>query len=303
MFCIQREVGQRSENYRANEVYKNTDKNSQNIAHLPPQSRTAASLRSAPSPLPAGASEASRNGLAVRRMTPILPRRTDASRQLAEFVSNAAVGGNVSSSSLSEGSSVQTPVLSRNSSKNSSMSDEAQNLQSGQFASSDLSLDNDTCSVHSVPGMLSRLPLGSSETNLAGGASATMPRSHSHHRHVDHSVKSQQVTKPAVNSAEYAQQLRRRSRSAENLNQRSQQSSQDTWSTVDIDINGQQNEEASATITNKQLAQSRSKSALGQRIVDGMPPVFNAIRLRPFRQQMNNIVVRVYNLCYIFHVC
>lgn len=220
-----------------------------------------------------------------RRQTPVLPRRMDKNRQLAEFLSNAD-GSNLSSSSVSGGSSIQTPVIGY-SSKDSSLSDDVRNVTSGQFASSDLEIDNDICSVKSISGIVTQKAHCSSETNLA----ATLPRHQPHRRHHDHAAEVQLASSYGNSATEYAQQIRRRSRSADNLTKLSRQQKQDVWSAIEIDINGQQNVSYSKPVHSK----LRSRNALGQQIVDGLPPAFSALRLRPFRQQMNSVVVSCLN--------
>jgi hypothetical protein len=226
-----------------------------------------------------------------RRQTPVLPRRMDKNRQLAEFLSSAD-GSNLSSSSVSGGSSIQTPVIG-NSSKDSSLSDDVRNVTSGQLASSDLEIDHDDCSVKSTPGFVNQKTLCSSETNLA----ATLPRHQPHRRHHGNVAEVQLACTSTTSAAEYVQQMRRRSRSADNLTKLSRQQKQDVWSAVEIDINGQQ------SVSSKPLhGKLRSRSALGQQIVEGVPPAFSALRLRPFRQQMNSVVVSSLNF-FIQYIC
>lgn len=227
------------------------------------------------------ASRSSQQVPASRRLTPVLPRRMDKNQMLMEFMS-VNDGDNISSSSVSGSSSLQTPVIS-NCSKDSSLSDDARNLPAGQqfAASCDFELDNDASSVKSMPGVASRRAHCFSETNLA----SSLSRQQTHRARHGNAAEAQPGC-VVTNTAEYAQQLRRRSRSAENLSKRNnRQEKQDVWSTVDIDISGQQ------TNTSKLCDKPRSKSALGQRLNDGLPAAFNAIRLRPFRQQMNSVVV------------
>ena len=216
-----------------------------------------------------------------RRTTPVLPRRMDKKLQLSEFAS----GNNGSSSSLSgSNSSLQTPVIS-DGSKDSSYSDEmCQLLPGGQLAVTDSRLDfvsdcDDGGSLSSSAA--AHLMHCSSETDLVAvpGGQVQLQSRHHHGSH-------QRVgpATPTPMSAERAQQLRRRSRSADNLSRRKNKSREDGWSAVDIDINGGDQGSGDKHGTKEQPSKSTDD-------LDSLPQVFSALRLRPFRQQMNSAVV------------
>ena len=203
-----------------------------------------------------------------RRMTPILPRRFDKNRELVEFASSAEeINGSSSSSSL------QMPVRCNSSSEDNSLSNSWQNLPGQRFASPDLEVDNDSCSVSSLPvRMVQQRGHCSSETNFG----ATLPKAYRH----DNAITMDQK----LSASENAQLRRRRSRSADNLSHENQQQKQDVWSTVEIDING-----SSAARPPSGKLESRGQAV--QKGVECLPPAFDAVRLRPFRQQMNSVVV------------
>ena len=210
-----------------------------------------------------------------RRVTPILPRRFDKSRELVEFATGAEeINGSSSSSSL------QMPIRSNSSGDETSLSNSWQNLPAQRFASPDLEVDNDSCSVSSLPvRMVQQRGHCSSETNFG----ATLPQAYRHDNAVTMDAK--------LSASENAQQLRRRSRSADNLSRQNSQHMQDVWSTVEIDING-----SGAARPPSGKPESRGQS--NQKGVECLPPAFDAVRLRPFRQQMNSVVVG----CRFFHL-
>jgi len=277
-----------SQQLSADNCYYNTQVDSEassgrplQVVTLAPQSQSVNTSVASGSRMPTQISNsASKSGLPEfdsRRVTPVLPRRMEKNRQLVEFLSNTD-GSNMSSSSMSGSSSLQTPVISH-SSKDSSLSDDMRNLPVGQFASSDLEVDNDTGSVKSMPGVVTQLAHCSSEKNLA----ASLPR------HLSHHCNHAEPQHDAKTNVQHAQQLRRRSRSADNLSQRNRQKKQEAWSAVEIDIAGQH---SARNGTAKLVSEKpRNKSELGQRNIEGLPAAFNAVRLRPFRQQMNSVVV------------
>jgi len=228
----------------------------------------------------------------VHRSTPVLPRQAHRNQQLVE-VNLHDDGSTPSSPSFS--SYVQTPIgVVSDASNNSSMSDDIrQVLPTAQIPAEnqlDLSLENDQRVHHG-----GHLAHCSSETNLV---SERVPLPHGNRSQntqstvaADHgrmiSAKSTSV------SAEYVQQLRRRSRSAENLSRwHRQKADSAAWSSVDIDIGA--HTESTVTDRAQQLNVQRQQvkqSVVGQKSVDTLPSPFTTTRLRPFRQQMNSVVV------------
>ena len=228
------------------------------------------------------------------RLTPVMPHRSSGNKQLVEFSSR---DGGSASSSPSTNSCVQTPVIS-DTSKDSDLSGEiCRLLPGGQMSAEnqlDLSLENDAGSVVSVQ-LGGHLAHCSSETNLVTAGGALPHPNRSHHTH----GAGRQVvggTEPSM-STEYAQQLRRRSRSADNLSRRHKQKADSAaWSAVDIDI-GAHTESAvtdGAQQLDEQRQQQMKQNTTGMKSNDTVPSPFTTTRLRPFRQQMNSVVVSLH---------
>lgn len=228
------------------------------------------------------------------RMTPTMLQQSNRNKQL---VNNLIFrdGGSASSSPSSTNSCIQTPVVS-DTSKDSSMSEELQRLlpcaQTSADQQLDLSLENDAGSLNSVR-MGGQLAHCSSETNLVF-ASGSQPQTNQSSRTSGAVVGGRQVVGGAAVpvSAEHVQQLRRRSRSAENLSCRHRpKASSASWSAVDIDIGAH----TESTVTDREqqmdVQQQLKQSSTGQKSVDSLPEPFTTTRLRPFRQQMNSVVV------------
>ena len=229
-----------------------------------------------------------------RRLTPVMPHRANRSQQLVEF--NSHDGGSASSSP-STNSYVQTPVIS-DASKDSNLSDEiCQLLPGGQMSEEnqlDLSLGNDASSLNSIQ-LSGQLAHCSSETNLASSA-GSLPHVDRSHQTPGAVVAGRQVVGGTETSAsvEYAQQLRRRSRSADNLSRRQKQKANcAAWSAVDIDIGART--ESTVTDGAQQLdVQQARHSATVKKPIDSLPSPFTTTRMRPFRQQMNSMVVSLH---------
>lgn len=228
------------------------------------------------------------------RLTPVMPHRPNRNKQLVEF--NSHDGGSASSSP-SSGSCVQTPVIS-DASKDSNLSDEICQLLPGGHTSAEhqleLSLENNTSLLNSVQ-VGGQLVHCSSETNLVSATGSVTRPNQSHRTHKAVSGGRKVVGKPETSvSAEYAQQLRRRSRSADNLSRRHKQKADSAaWSAVDIDIGAH----TESTVIGRaqqldvQQQQQLKQSNAGNKAVDSLPSPFTTTRLRPFRQQMNSVVV------------
>jgi len=221
------------------------------------------------------------------RQTPVMPRQSTRNQQLVDF-NSCSVGSALSSPSTS--SCVQTPVIS-NASKDSNLSDDISQLLPGGHMLAGNVLESDASSFNSVQ-LGGQLAHCSSETNLvtAGGSVQHVNRSlQKRGAHVRQVIGAAQ---PSM-SEEYARQLRRRSRSADNLShQLKQKADSGAWSAVDVDI--REHTESTATDRAQQLQvqqQQQMKSSSGQKPIDSLPPPFTTTRLRPFRQQMNSVVV------------
>jgi len=227
------------------------------------------------------------------RQTPVMLHQRN--QPFVEFNSH---GGSSASSSPSTSSFVQTPVIS-DASKDSDLSDEL--LPGGQILADnglDFVLENESSSLNSVQ-LGGHLAHCSSETNLVT-ASGSMPHADRSQRTHGTAVSGRQVigTMQSSVSAEYAQQLRRRSRSADNLSRRHKQKADGAaWSAVDIDIRSE------STVTDRmqqldtqQQQQQMKQSSTGQKPTDSLPLPFTTTRLRPFRQQMNSVVVSSSNI-------
>jgi len=240
---------------------------------------------------PVMAAETGRRCKDGHRQTPVMLHRSTRNQQLVEFNSHS---DGSASSSPSTSSYVQTPIIS-DASKDSNLSDEVSELLPGGQTLADNGLDfvleNDARSLNSVQ-LGGHLAHCSSETNLvtASGSKPHVDRSQRTH---GAAVSGRQVigTIQSSVSAEYAQQLRRRSRSADNLSRRHKQKADSAaWSAVDIDIRS----ESTVTDRMQQLdtqQQQMKQSSTGQKPIDSLPQPFTTTRLRPFRQQMNSVVV------------
>lgn len=227
------------------------------------------------------------------RQTPVMPHRTTRNEHLVDF--NSHDGGSASSSP-STNSCAETPVIS-DTSKNSSLSDEiSQFLPGGQMLAEnqlDLGLENDASSLTSdqLGGQLAHC---SSETNLVTVNGSLSHANQSRHIRGAGGVVAGRKVSCAVQSsvsAERAHQLRRRSRSADNLSRRHKQKADSAaWSAVDIDIRAH----TESTVTDRtQQQQQLKQSSTGQKpfLIDSLPSPFTTTRLRPFRQQMTTVVV------------
>jgi len=219
------------------------------------------------------------------RVAPVMSRQSNSDKQMVSPDDSSAL------SSQSASSHLQTPVIS-DVSNDSSMSGDIGQLMLGaqmpaqcQFS---VSLENNA-SVQ-VGGQLVHC---SSETNLVSAAVSVPRADQSHHpKRVADAGRQVIGQKPAPVSIENAQQLRRRSRSAENLSRRLRQKAGSVaWSAVDVDIKA--NTESTVTDGAQQLdvQQQVQQSRSGQKMGDGLPSPLMTTRLRPFRQQMNNGVV------------
>ena len=228
------------------------------------------------------------------RLTPVMPHQTNRNKQLVEF--NSHDGGSASSSP-STGSCMQTPVIS-DASKDSNLSDEiCQLLPGGQMSAEhrlELSLENDSSLLNSVQ-VGGQLAHCSSETNLVSASGSVNNTNRSHRTHAAVGTGRQVIGRAETSvSTEYAQQLRRRSRSADNLSRRHKQKADSAaWSAVDIDVNAH----TEATVIDRaqqldvQQQQQMKQSNTANKTVDSLPSPFTTTRLRPFRQQMNSVVV------------
>jgi len=235
-------------------------------------------------------SETARRCRDENRLTPVMLQQSNRNQQLIQFNSHDAAS---MSSSPSSNSCVQTPVIS-DVSKDSSLSDEvSQFLPTGEILAENQlgrSLGNDGSSLNNV-----RLAHCSSETNLVSSSGSQQHPNRSHRTHG--AVGGRQVVGRSETSlsVEQAQQLRRRSRSADNLSrQRKQKTDSAAWSAVDIDIGT--HTESTVTDRAQQLDVQRQlqmkESSVEKKSVDSLPSPFTTTRLRPFRQQMNSVVVR-----------
>ena len=217
------------------------------------------------------------------RVTPVMPRLPRRNQPLAEFSSRD--GGSASTSPLTS-SCVQTPVIS-DVSNDSSVTEEIHRLMP-ENQLNDLSLDNDAGVQQGI-----HLAHCSSETNLAAAAGYMQQMSRSHRPGVGDAGRQVVGAKAAPVTTDYAQQLRRRSRSADNLSRRQrQQADSAAWSAVDIDIGV--NTESTVTdggVQQLDAQQSTNESSCRRKPVDSLPSAFTTTRLRPFRQQMNSVVV------------
>lgn len=228
------------------------------------------------------------------RLTPVMPHWTNRSKQLVEF--NSHDGGSASSSP-SAGSCIQTPVIS-DASKDSNLSDDiCQLLPGGQISAEhqlELSLENDASllNIVQVGGQLAHC---SSETNLVSASGSVNNTHRSHRTHGAVGTGRQVISRAETSvSTEYAQQLRRRSRSADNLSRRHKQKADSAaWSAVDIDI-GAHTESTVIDRAQQLHVQQIKQSSTGNKAVDSLPSPFTTIRLRPFRQQMNSVVVSLW---------
>ena len=222
------------------------------------------------------------------RVSPAMPHQSNRNKQLVEL--NSPGDGSALSSPSTSGR-LQTPVIS-DVSNDSSMSGDVHQLLPGTLASAQkqlgVSLENNA-SVH----LNGQLVHCSSETNLASAASSVPSSNQSRHgQRAADSGRQAVGHKQAPASADSAQQLRRRSRSAENLNRRHRQKANGVaWSAVDVDIRA--NTESTVTDRAQQLdvQQPVNPSSTGQKPGDSLPSPLMTTRLRPFRQQMNNGVV------------
>jgi len=245
-----------------------------------------------PSHRPVMDAETARRYRGGHRVTPVMHRQSSRDKQTVE-INSADDSSGLSSPSVS--SRLQTPVIS-DVSNDSSMSGDIRQLLPGAQASA---LENNAS--FQLGGQLVHC---TSETNLVSAASAAPHASQSHQEQRAADAGWQVVgLKPAPASAENAQQLRRRSRSAENLSQRRRQKAGSVaWSAVDVDIKA--NTESTVTDGAQQLdvQQQLQQNSTGQKPGDSLPSPLTTTRLRPFRQQMNNgVVVRLHqtsNICY-----
>jgi len=232
--------------------------------------------------------ETARRCRAGHRVAPVISRQSNRNKQLVEC--NSPDDSSALSSPSASGH-LQTPVISDISNDSNTSDDIHQLLPGAQMSAQnqlEVSLENNA-SVQ----LGGHLVHCSSETNLvsAAGSVPHATQSHRTQRAVDGG---RQVVggKPVPVSAESAQQLRRRSRSADNLSRRHRQKADSVaWSAVDVDIRA--NTESTVTDTGQQLdmQQQVKHSSTGQKPVDNVPSPLTTTRLRPFRQQMNNGVV------------
>lgn len=238
--------------------------------------------------------EAARRRGGGHRFSPVMTRQSQRHKQLVEY--NSPDGSSALSSPSTIGQ-LQTPVISDVSNDSSMSSEIRQLLPDAQVSAQnhlDVSLENN------VSGQLVHC---SSETNLVSAAGSEPHASQSHHVQRTADAGRQVIggkTVPVF--AENAQQLRRRSRSAENLSRRHRQKADGVaWSAVDVDIRA--NTESTVTDRAQQLdvQQQVNQSCTGQKTVDSLPSALTTTRLRPFRQQMNNGVVvslrQMSNMC------
>lgn len=231
------------------------------------------------------------------RSAPVMPHRSTRNPHLIEVSSPDGSGS--ASSSLFTISSVQTPP-SPVVNDVSNMSDENSQLlpSGGGQMLAENQLDFEASSLNNVQ-LSGQLAHYASETNLA--SSGSMPRGQQSRR-----VHGRQVigaVQPTV-SSEYAKQLRRRSRSADNLShQHKQKVESAAWSVVDIDTKAHA-ESAVAQQSNVQQQQQK-QSTNCQKPMDSLPTPFTTTRLQPCRHQMSTAVVRshLFNVWLIFTVC
>jgi len=224
------------------------------------------------------------------RQTPMMPHRSNRNKQLVGLNSH---GGGSSSSSPSTSSCLQTPVISD---KDSNLSDDiCQLMPGGQMLAEnqlELSLENNSTSLTSVQ-LGGQLAHCSSETNVAS-ASGSRPHANQSYGTRGKVVAGRQVIGGTEKLApvEYAQQLRRRSRSADNLSRRhKQKASSAAWSAVDIDIGAHTESTVTDRAQQLDVQQQVKQSSAGNKSVDSLPSPFTTTRLPPFRVQMNTVVV------------
>lgn len=256
-------------------------------------SANTAGIESEAAHVPASDRETGRRCKDGYRLTPVMPRQSSRNKQIVEF--NSRDGGSASSSP-STVNSFQTPVIS-DTSKHSDLSVEiCRLLPGGQIMTEhqrDVSLANDSSSLSCVQ-RSGQLAHCSSETNLVS-ASGSLPRGNRSNHADERQVIGKAETPPSV---EYAQQLRRRSHSADNLSRRHKQKADSAaWSAVDIDVGA--HTESTVIDRAQQLdvqQQQMKQGSTGNKSVDNLPASFTTTRLRPFRQQMNSVVVSFFAL-------
>jgi len=225
-----------------------------------------------------------------RQTQVMMPRRSTRNPHLVEV--NSHDGSGRASSSPSTSSCVHSPpVISDASNLSDEISQLLPSAGAGQMLVED-QLDLESSSLNSVQ-LSGQLAHYASETNLVTTANGSVPRSNQLH-HGTHGRQGIGTAQSTV-SAEYAQQLRRRSRSADHLSrQHKQKADSAAWSIVDIDTKA--HTESTITDRAQQLDVQQKQSTSGQKPIDSLPAPFTTARLRPFRQQMNSVVVSLLSL-------